>query len=143
MVKYFTLFFLSLFVLSSFDLASQTDASISAVGVDEKGNREPVITVIREEVEAITLLPLLPYIFFEKDSIDLQLGRYKKFTQTEAKYFNENNLLQTITPLYAYRYILNIVGKRLKDNPTDTIQIIGCTDGTELDTVGYLRALTI
>ena len=143
MVRFVTFFsvFLSLFV--PLCLSSQTDARVSAVGVDEKGNREPVITVLREEVEAITLLPLLPYIFFEKDSSELQLGRYKQITPTEAKYFNENNLQQTITPLYAYRYILNIVGKRLKDHPEDTMQIIGCTDGTELDTLGYLRALTI
>jgi len=124
-------------------LVSQTDARVSAVGVDEKGNREPVITVLREEVEAITLLPLLPYIFFEKDSVDLQLGRYKKLTPAEAKYFNENNLPQSITPLYAYRYILNIVGKRLRDNPLDTMQIIGCTDGMELDTIALLRAQSI
>lgn len=119
------------------------EPTISAVGIDDKGNREPVITILREEVEAITLLPLLPYIFFEKDQGDLQLGRYKKLTPNEAKYFNENNLVQTMTPLFAYRYILNIVGKRLKDNPNDTMQIIGCTDGIELDTLGFIRAKTI
>jgi outer membrane protein OmpA-like peptidoglycan-associated protein len=126
-----------------FSQQSEEDARITAVGIDEKGNREPVVTVLREEVEAITLLPLLPYIFFEKNESDLQLGRYKKLTATEAKYFNENSLQTSITPLYAYRYILNIVGKRLKDNLADTMQIIGCTDGIEPDTLGYLRAKTI
>lgn len=142
MIKLYTLCTLVFFVSFNVALYAGEGLNVSAVSIDEKGNKYRTLTIIREEVEEVTFFPILPYIFFDKNESDIPIGRYKKLTAAEAKYFTDKSL-QKLRTLQTYRSILNIIGKRLRDNPNDKIQLVGCTDGIESITLANLRAMSI
>jgi outer membrane protein OmpA-like peptidoglycan-associated protein len=76
-----------------------------------------------EELTTIDSSPLLNYIYFELEQ-DLIPGKYVMIgDQAAAKAFSESAL---IDPVEKYRNILNIIGKRLLDNPDAVIEIVGC-----------------
>ncbi|TAL68543.1 MAG: hypothetical protein EPN82_09700 [Bacteroidetes bacterium] len=67
--------------------------------------------------------PLLPYIFFENKSSELQ----SKYNLSSASTnFNIEDL--TINPIVFHNNILNIIGQRMKENPSATINLYGFTD---------------
>lgn len=142
MITISTLCALLFFLCCNPALYANEGLKVSAVSIDEKGNKYQTLTIIREEVEEVTFFPILPYIFFDKNESDIPVGRYKKLTTAEAKYFTDKSL-QKLRTLQTYRSILNIIGKRLKDNPNDKIQRIGCTDGIESITLANLRATSV
>lgn len=100
------------------------DGNISAVGVDSTGKEieNPVFVV--EEFVSNRLDPLLNYVFFDDNSSELP-GRYKTLTNHEISDFSIDNLYREST-LDIYYNLLNIVGKRLTQNPEASITIIGC-----------------
>ncbi len=76
-----------------------------------------------EEVTTIDSSPLLNYVFFETGQSDIPT-RYATFSsQTETKSFGESKLKDTMEK---YTHTLNIIGKRLRDNPEAQIKIVGC-----------------
>lgn len=77
-----------------------------------------------EEYVSNRLDPLLNYIFFEDNSLQLPT-RYKRLTPNEVKDFEIEKLFYDST-LQIYYNILNIVGKRMILNPTAKITLIGC-----------------
>jgi outer membrane protein OmpA-like peptidoglycan-associated protein len=83
---------------------------------------EPAAVTI-EEVTTIDSSPLLNYLFFETGKSTLP-DRYALFkTPEEAKQFNESLLRDTVAKYYN---MLNIIGKRLTDNPDSGIKLVGC-----------------
>lgn len=99
-------------------------ASITAVGVDSGGREVPNPTFIIEEFIANRLDPLLPYIFFEEGSGTIP-ERYIRLDKQHAQSFSVQSLYRDST-LKLYLNILNIIGKRLSDNPLATITLVGC-----------------
>lgn len=80
-----------------------------------------------EEVTTIDSAPLLNYVFFETGKSELS-GRYTLFNnqdQTEA--FTEKALSGVMEK---YSQLLNIIGKRLRQNPDATITLVGCNSNT-------------
>ncbi len=76
-----------------------------------------------EEVTTIDSSPLLNYVFFETGQSDIP-ARYATFSgQSETKSFSESKLKDTMEK---YTHTLNIIGKRLRDNPEAQIKIVGC-----------------
>jgi outer membrane protein OmpA-like peptidoglycan-associated protein/Mg-chelatase subunit ChlD len=76
-----------------------------------------------EEVTTIDSSPLLNYVFFETGKSDI-LSRYKTFSsQAETKSFSESKLKGSMEK---YAHTLNIIGRRLLDNPEARIKIVGC-----------------
>ncbi len=76
-----------------------------------------------EEVTTIDSSPLLNYVFFETGQSDIP-ARYATFSgQSETKSFSESKLKDTMEK---YTHSLNIIGKRLRDNPEAQIKIVGC-----------------
>jgi outer membrane protein OmpA-like peptidoglycan-associated protein/Mg-chelatase subunit ChlD len=76
-----------------------------------------------EEVTTIDSSPLLNYVFFETGKSDI-LSRYKTFSsQAETKSFSESKLKGAMEK---YAHTLNIIGRRLRDNPEARIRIVGC-----------------
>jgi outer membrane protein OmpA-like peptidoglycan-associated protein len=137
------LFCVVLFWSAYYSLLFASDTpKVSAVGLDEKGNRLPTVDIVREEVEEVTFLPILPYIFFEKNESNLRVDKYKLLTAAQASYFSEKGL-QKSAPLTVYRSLLNIIGKRLRENKLDTLRIIGYADGTENSSIASLRAKAV
>jgi len=76
-----------------------------------------------EELTTIDSSPLLNFIFFETGEGEIP-PRYILFSNQDAtKTFDESNLKGT---LEKYQHVLNIIGKRLIENPEARIKIVGC-----------------
>lgn len=69
-------------------------------------------------------VPLLNYVFFEDNSSDIP-SRYATISSAERKNFDDAALIGEPT-LDIYRNILNIIGKRMTENPDATITLTGC-----------------
>ncbi|MGE5480722.1 MAG: OmpA family protein [Chloroflexota bacterium] len=100
-------------------------ADIYAVGVDADGKEIPNPKIIIEEFTSNKMKPLLNYIFFEDNSAEIP-SRYKSLSKNEAERFQLNDLYSYET-IDVYHYILNIIGRRMKDNPSAKITVVGCT----------------
>lgn len=98
-----------------------SDISISVKGINYDGKMSEVGTMRIEEFISDVIHPLLPYIFFDDNSSTIP-ARYKHINDTNQ--FTENSLLNDET-LDVYYNLLNIVGKRLTDNPNATIKLVG------------------
>jgi len=98
--------------------------NIIAVGLDSAGNEIPNPVFKVEEYISNRLDPLLNYVFFEDNSSAIP-NRYKKLNANEAKNFEIESMFRDST-LEIYHNILNIVGRRLTDNPTANIKLVGC-----------------
>jgi outer membrane protein OmpA-like peptidoglycan-associated protein len=80
-------------------------------------------TIVIEEVTTIDSSPLLNYVFFEEGQNTIS-GDYILLSGTDkAQNFSENNLAGSMDK---YRNLLNIIGKRLSDNPDAQISLVGC-----------------
>jgi len=77
-----------------------------------------------EEFETEEAFPLLPYIFFKTNSPDLTITDLNLLNQNSIENFNEQKLKWNT--LEIYKDLLNIVGKRLVENPYSVITLTGC-----------------
>ncbi|AJF06613.1 OmpA family protein [Geoalkalibacter subterraneus] len=76
-----------------------------------------------EEVKTIDASPLLGYLYFETGSSEIP-QRYHRFDQQAAtQMFDEQDLRGT---LEKYAHVMDIIGKRLRENPDATITLVGC-----------------
>lgn len=76
-----------------------------------------------EEIKTVDASPMLGHIYFDEGSADLA-DRYIRFTDTgQIAAFAEPQLRGTLEKHYQ---ILNLVGKRLTENPDATIALVGC-----------------
>lgn len=98
-----------------------SDISISVKGISYDGKMSEVGTMRVEEFISDVIHPLLPYIFFDENSYNIPV-RYKHIN--DINQFTENSLINDET-LDVYYNLLNIVGKRLTDNPNATIKLVG------------------
>lgn len=81
-----------------------------------------------EEVTTIDSAPLLNYVYFEHEKSELS-ERYERFQNaSETGTFSEDNLRGGIEK---YRHLLNIIGKRLRDNPDAAVHLVGCNSNIE------------
>lgn len=98
--------------------------SIAAVGLDNEGREIPNPQFVVEEFVSNRLDPLLNYIFFEDNSARLP-SRYIVLNSNETNEFEIEKLFYDST-LEIYYNLLNIVGKRMLENPTARITLTGC-----------------
>jgi outer membrane protein OmpA-like peptidoglycan-associated protein/Mg-chelatase subunit ChlD len=76
-----------------------------------------------EEVTTIDSSPLLNYVFFETGQSEIP-SRYATLSgQAETQSFSESKLKGAMEK---YAHTLNIIGRRLRDNPAARIKIVGC-----------------
>jgi outer membrane protein OmpA-like peptidoglycan-associated protein len=118
------------------------EGTITAVGVDKAGKEIPKPIFSIEEYISKRLDPLLNYIFFDNNIAILPV-RYKLINPNETGIFEIDSLYRETT-LDIYYHILNIIGKRMTENPTAKISIIGCISdiGDEKDNVDLTRQRT-
>lgn len=76
-----------------------------------------------EEVTTIDSSPLLNYVFFDQGSSDIPKFYNLFANQSDTNIFSEAALKGTMEK---YRNLLNIIGKRLHEQPDARITIIGC-----------------
>jgi outer membrane protein OmpA-like peptidoglycan-associated protein len=124
-------------------------AEVAAIGLDDDGKEIPLVKLRVDEYASKQLHPMLPYIFFESGSAALPL-RYTRLFPAETASFNESGFAKAET-LEVYYHLLNVIGKRLRDNSAATLRIVGClgetltassSDGSEA-TLARRRAETV
>lgn len=98
--------------------------AVRAVGVDEQGKEFPVGTIKVEEFLSTQMRPLLNYVFFDENSDKIE-SKYVALSSTQAKGFSIQSLFNAST-METYYNLMNIVGKRMKDNPKAVLTITGC-----------------
>ncbi|MES2766975.1 MAG: OmpA family protein, partial [Bacteroidota bacterium] len=103
-------------------------ANIDAVGITESGSETALTGVVAEEFLRKQSQPVLPYIFFDDNSSEIP-ARYSRKTGAQAAGFTLNQLYSLET-LEAYHEILNIIGKRLQENPSASITLSGYNSNT-------------
>lgn len=119
-------------------------AALSAVGLDASGGEILGVTFTIEEFLSTQMKPLLPYIFFTESSSQLP-ERYKRMSATEQSSFTIDELSLQNT-LETYYNLLNIVGRRLKDNPQAKLTLTGTNDNTiekESQQLSFKRAAAV
>lgn len=101
-----------------------------------------VVSPISLTVEALTIIdssPLLNTIFFDRGESRIP-DRYNLLkNQADAGVFDEKMLKNTMTKYY---HLLNIIGKRLTENPEAGIELVGCISnrGVEKNNLTLSRA---
>lgn len=100
------------------------EADMTLKATDSSGAEKDIFTVRIEEVVALTIQPLLPYIFFDENS-DMLPERYTRLREGNANAFAVNDVRKA-TALELYRQVLNIVGRRMTDRPQATLTLTGC-----------------
>lgn len=92
-----------------------------------------------EELTIIDSSPLLNYIFFEAGQSAIPEHYRLLKTQAEAGEFDEKMLRDTMTKYYD---VLNIIGKRLVENPEANVELVGCISdkGEEKNNLTLSRA---
>jgi outer membrane protein OmpA-like peptidoglycan-associated protein len=112
-------------------LPSALKGDIQVFRVDGNGAEYPLTCLKVEETTAKQLYPILPIIFFDKNSDSLP-RRYKRFVKVE-EYFDGiidfRCRFYNTSMMSAYYDVLNVIGKRLKDKPSSKIILTGCNDG--------------
>ena len=106
-------------------------ANINAKGVDQKGNEINIAKFIVEEFLSYELKPLLSYLFFDENTSEIP-SRYVMLTKDEARKFRVENL-HGAGVLETYYNLLNIVGRRMLDNPDAMITLEGCNSNEGLE----------
>jgi outer membrane protein OmpA-like peptidoglycan-associated protein len=94
------------------------------VGVAVNGQEIPSPTIRVEEFRASNTVQMLNYIFFNENS-SVFPARYRRITASERTMFRLDNLAR-LSPLEVYHHILNIIGKRMTENPAAKITLTGC-----------------
>ncbi len=94
---------------------------------DDKGNKTNVDRVIIEDVQYSELYPLVPIVFFEANSAVPSEKTNILNNKTEVGEFNINNLESDA--LVINKNTLDILGKRLQENPSANLTITGTNDG--------------
>lgn len=109
---------------------SSLTASLIAVGLNDKGQEQQIQEVQIEEFESKVIHPLLPNIFFTEGSSEIQ-SKYKKLTSNQTKGYAIS--LKEQSTIDVYYDILNIIGSRLKENPSATITLTGCNSNSGVE----------
>jgi outer membrane protein OmpA-like peptidoglycan-associated protein len=96
-------------------------ATISAHGIMPDGSivAEPVSP--EQALHTRASIPLLPYIFFDNNSAVINA----RYNRSGATGFNEQSALAGKDALEANHDVLDVMGDRLKNNPSMTVRIVG------------------
>ncbi|HZK75297.1 MAG TPA: OmpA family protein [Candidatus Kapabacteria bacterium] len=121
--------------------------SIHALGVSDDGREvsEPVLIIERTHVTEV--YPMLHYVFFGDGSSTIPERYHLESAQTRGS-FNEKNLY-TDNALEIHHHVLDIIGKRLSENPEASITLVGARsehspgDSAQAPTIAMDRARTI
>jgi len=88
----------------------------------------PAVGVQIDEYDSVEALPLLNRVFFERGSAEIP-ARYHALTRREADAFTGEEM--SGSALDVYHDLLNIVGRRMRENPRATLHVVGYRAGTE------------
>jgi outer membrane protein OmpA-like peptidoglycan-associated protein len=99
--------------------------------LDSTSAQAMVDTLVVEEQIVRQRFPLLAYLFFDPGTVDLA-SRYRLIgTPGEADLFDETRI--SGNALDHYYQVLNILGSRMRKNPSAQIAITGCSDNDPVE----------
>lgn len=108
-----------------------TDTLFGAKGVGDNGVLSDTLTIVPRRIQASEYHALLPYVFFDTGSDSIP-ARYRRVDRKGRRSFMVERLPRGNT-LDLYYELLNIVGKRLRDNRSVKVTLIGRTSDLEND----------
>ncbi len=126
------------------EVSKSIKADIFAKATDEYGNEFNAEKVKVIHNLADEFRPLLPYIFFDENSYQLN-EKYQRLTSEETENFDLNKLKDS-SIIGTYYHILNIIGFRMNNIADSKIIIAGANDGLNEKNIANLsenRAITI
>ena len=100
------------------------NSALNYTSFDNKENPVEQDTIVIEETISTNMRPLLNYVFFDFNSAKIP-QRYEKINKEEKNNFRIENLRDLRTTDTYYK-ILNIIGRRLEENPDAAIILTGC-----------------
>jgi outer membrane protein OmpA-like peptidoglycan-associated protein len=126
------------------DVSSVPVPMVSVSGIDENGNVLSTSAVRIEEFASNRVRPLLPYVFFDKGTHTLA-PRYRQISKEQVEDYSLENFYN-LDAMVTYYQMLNVVGKRMQQNPDATLKLVGCRDKSEdglSDELSKRRSLVI
>lgn len=98
---------------------------------DENGNPKKVDVLKVEDTKYQELFPLVPYVFFEQNSTNLQPSTQTLISSAEAGEFNINQL--EMDALEINKRTLDIIGLRMRENQSAELTVTGTIDGSRIE----------
>lgn len=86
-------------------------------------------------------MPLVPVIFFDRGASEIP-SRYKRMTKEETVAFSRNSLVQ-LDPEALYHHTLNVIGMRLRMDPSAAITVSGSVADDESSELARSRAESV
>ncbi len=105
----------------------EIEIDLMVYGIDPQGKVMENPTVVIEETEYQEMFPLLPYVFFEQGSDEINRSSLTMMDKKSTDDFNPDKL--TPNTLDIYKDMPNIIGNRAKNSEADLI-ITGCNNNT-------------
>lgn len=115
-------------MIADFPLPPTISASVAVIQIDSNNVEMNDFNIHIEDFISLNLRPLLNYVFFDEDSSTIP-NRYFKLTGDDIIDFN-NDDLENLGVLQTYYHLLNIIGRRLRDNNEYTIELVGNNSNT-------------
>jgi hypothetical protein len=120
---------LSVIAMLCYSAAAQEQIGVVIHGIDADGSSRSCTSVSITSASRTTLLPLLPYVFYDRGSAELP-KRYAQYSVMEASSFlaapmevSSGRTQQSV--IGAYYDVINIIGRRLSLNPKARITLHG------------------
>ncbi len=107
------------------------ETSIDLFAYKADGSVSEVPEIIIEEIETSEVFPLLNQVFFKKGNAELAMTSMHLLPKESTSLFKEEDL--DWNTLKIYNDLLNIIGKRMLDNPKAKITITGCNSSLDLE----------
>lgn len=115
--------------------------SLRIHSVDSSGAQGDTLFVHTETVIERRFVPLVPAVFFGRgDSIPPP--RYQTLTTAEAASFQVSSM-HALGDLVAQRLVLNVIGRRLADDPSLRVTLVGMTSSDEPAALGERRVQNV
>lgn len=118
-----------LLAVNNNDKEKSTKVILKPVSSDINKKRQDSNQVVIDQIKSIRMVPLLNYIFFDKDSSAISM-RYKTFTKKDSYNFHSNNLTG-VDNIEIYHQLLNIIGERMNVNSKSELKIVGTVSKAE------------
>lgn len=116
-------------------------AGISIRAVDNQGKTLPAATVRVREVLYRQFAPLMPVVYFDRGSslipdryVELPPGRVGSFALDSLAHLNS---------LEIYHHVLNVIGRRMRDDPATSIALLPLSSHDESPGLSLARAQSV
>lgn len=117
------------YTLETLSLPAPPKVDLTVRGIDAAGSYTDLTQLVIEEVATEESFPLLPQVFFPNGSD--KIAGINLISENETASFTTDSLEWDAVKIYAD--VLNIVGKRMLENPKAKLTITGCNNDTEIE----------